>query len=117
MKEVKDLGTLIQEYQQGYRSNETKDKCRIEIHAGLLLGMAGTVISGMGREVPRFVPKVHAFYNQGSELKGCLIDGCGYLSDTGETTCPKCEEEGGQRQPYILCTLQNLWPGVLRNDL
>lgn len=94
LKEVKDLGTLIREYQQGYRSNETEDKCRIEIHAGLLLGMAGTVISGMGREVPRFVPKVHAFYNQGSELKGCLIDGCGYLSDTGETTCPKCEEEG-----------------------
>ncbi len=94
LKEVKDLGTLIREYQDVHRANESRDKCRIEIHAGLLLGMAGTVISGMGREVPRFVPKVHAFYNQGSELKGCLIDECRYLSDTGETTCPKCEEEG-----------------------
>ncbi len=94
LKEVKNLGELIKEYKAQYRKNESDDSCRLEIHAGLLLGMAGTVISGMGKEVPRFVPKVHAFYNQGSELNGCLVPGCKYLSDTGETTCPRCKENG-----------------------
>jgi hypothetical protein len=66
--------------------------------------MMGTVISEMGREVPRFVPKVHAFYNQGSELRGCLTGTCGYLSDSGEATCPKCDKEGRGTLPhYILC--------------
>lgn len=70
LKEIKDLGILISEYQAKHRKNETPENCRLEIHAGLLLGMAGHVISAMGREVPRFVPKIHAFYNQGSELNG-----------------------------------------------
>lgn len=97
LKEIKDLGILISEYQAKHRKNETPENCRLEIHAGLLLGMAGHVISAMGREVPRFVPKIHAFYNQGSELNGCLVEGCGYLSDTGETTCPRCEEAGREK--------------------
>jgi len=92
--EVRSLGDLIKTYKAAYRQVENDDACRMEIHAGLLLGMAGTVISGMGKEVPRFVPKIHAFYNQGSELKGCLVKGCGYLSDKGETTCPRCRENG-----------------------
>ena len=92
--EVKSLGDLVTEYKALYRKSESEDSSRLEIHAGLLLGMAGTVISGMGKEVPRFVPKIHAFYNQGSELNGCLVGGCGYLSDTGETTCPRCIDNG-----------------------
>jgi superfamily II DNA/RNA helicase len=94
LKEVKDLGTLAKHYQKEIRPTETEEACKLEIHAGLLLGMMGTVISAMGREVPRFVPKVHAFYNQGSELRGCLVETCGYLSDSGETTCPECEKQG-----------------------
>jgi len=94
LKEVKDYGTLAAEYQREVRPSATIEDCKLEIHAGLILGMMGTVISAMGREVPRFVPKIHAFYNQGSELKGCLVSDCGYLSDTGETTCPECEKKG-----------------------
>jgi superfamily II DNA/RNA helicase len=94
LKEVKDLGALAKHYQQEIRPTETGEACKLEIHAGLLLGMMGTVMSAMGREVPRFVPKVHAFYNQGSELRGCLVETCGYLSDSGESTCPECEKQG-----------------------
>ena len=94
LKEVKDFGSLAQRYKEAIRPGANVEACKLEIQAGLILGMMGTVISEMGREVPRFVPKVHAFYNQGSELRGCLTEGCGYLSDSGETTCPKCEKEG-----------------------
>jgi superfamily II DNA/RNA helicase len=94
LKEVKDFGKLAEVYKNTLRPNATEEACKLEIQAGLILGMMGTVISEMGREVPRFVPKVHAFYNQGSELRGCLTESCGYLSDSGETTCPKCEKEG-----------------------
>lgn len=94
LKEVKDYGTLAKQYRDAVRKDRDLEACKLEIQAGLILGMMGTVISAMGREVPRFVPKVHAFYNQGSELRGCLVEGCEYLSDSGETTCPKCEEEG-----------------------
>lgn len=93
LKEVKDFGTLANEYQAAIRPQANEEICKLEIQAALILGMMGTVISEMGREVPRFVPKVHAFYNQGSELRACLTEGCGYLSDSGETTCPKCEQE------------------------
>jgi superfamily II DNA/RNA helicase len=93
LKEVKDFGKLAEVYQKELRPTTNEDVCKLEIHAGLILGMMGTVVSEMGREVPRFVPKVHAFYNQGSELRGCLVENCGYLSDAGETICPKCEKE------------------------
>lgn len=92
LKLVKDFNSLALEYQNQLRSGESIDNCKLELQAGLILGMIGTVPSAMGKQVSRFVPKVHAFYNQGSELRGCLTESCGYLSDSGETHCPKCEE-------------------------
>ena len=86
LKEVKDFGKLAEVYKNTLRPGASEESCKLEIQAGLILGMMGTVMSEMGREVPRFVPKVHAFYNQGSELRGCLTESCGYLSDSGETT-------------------------------
>ncbi len=94
LKEIKDFTSLANQYQQELRSGADLEQCKLEIRAGLLLGMTGTIISEMGIEVPRFIPKVHAFYNQGSEMKGCLVEGCGYMSDSGETTCPHCQEQG-----------------------
>ena len=94
LKDLKDFGKLAADYRKALRPEADEEACKLEIQAGLILGMMGTVISEMGRAVPRFVPKVHAFYNQGSELRGCLAEACGYLSDSGETTCPKCEKEG-----------------------
>jgi len=94
LKEVKVYGTLAKQYQGTLRPAADLEQCKFEIQGGLILGMMGQVISEMGKAVPRFVPKVHAFYNQGSELRGCLVEGCNYLSDSGETTCPKCEREG-----------------------
>lgn len=94
LKEIKDFKALAKKYQENIRIGSELDACKRELHAGLLLGMTGTVKSSIGVEVPRFVPKIHAFYNQGSELRGCLVEGCGYLSDSGETTCPVCEKSG-----------------------
>jgi ATP-dependent helicase YprA (DUF1998 family) len=94
LKEVKDYGTLANQYRDNVRPGYDIETCKKEIQGGLILGMMGTVVSAMGKEMPRFVPKVHAFYNQGSELRGCLVEGCDYLSDRGETTCPQCETHG-----------------------
>lgn len=94
LKQVKDFGKLTNHYRKALRPDADEEACKLEIQAGLILGMMGTVVSEMGKEVPRFVPKVHAFYNQGSELRGCLADGCDYLSDCGETICPQCEKDG-----------------------
>ncbi len=103
LKEVKDFGTLTDNYRNQIRHDLTPDQCRSELVAGLLLGIAGTLQTDTGKEVSRFIPKVHAFYNQGGELRGCLEPDCKYLSHTGETTCPKCElEERGERTLYPL---------------
>jgi len=103
LKEIKDFSLLANQYQKELRPGIDLDLCKFEIHAGLLLGMTGTVISSMGHEVPRFVPKIHAFYNQGSEMKKCLVDECNYMSDNGETICPRCIEKGrGEATMYPL---------------
>ena len=103
LKEVKDFGTLAEDYQAQIRPNLTIDQCQTELVAGLLLGIVGTLTTESGKEVPRFIPKIHAFYNQGGELRGCMEPDCKYLSHTGETTCPKCENESrGHRTLYPL---------------
>lgn len=103
LKEIQKLDELAESYQQQLRPDLTIEQCKQELHAGLLLGMAAHVLAESGQYVPRFVPKIHAFYNQGAELRGCLVAGCGYLSDKGETTCPRClEEERGETTLYPL---------------
>ena len=94
LKEVKSFGELASKYKEQIRKSFTIEQCKAELTAGLLLGIAGTLNTETGKEVPRFIPKIHAFYNQGGELRGCLDPDCNYLSHTGETTCPKCEVEG-----------------------
>jgi replicative superfamily II helicase len=93
LKTIQDLKTLAESYQKQYRQNESIADCKLELQAGLLLGTAGEIISALGTPVSRFIPKIHAFYNQGAELRGCLVERCGYLSDKGESVCPKCKEE------------------------
>ncbi|AHW62297.1 protein of unknown function [Draconibacterium orientale] len=94
LKEVKSFGDLAANYQNQIRKDFTPEQCKAELMAGLLLGITGTLQTDTGKEVPRFIPKIHAFYNQGGELRGCLVPECNYLSHTGETTCPQCEQEG-----------------------
>jgi ATP-dependent helicase YprA (DUF1998 family) len=94
LKEVKSLGDLAANYQQKFRKTHTIEQCKAELMAALFLGICGTLKTSTGKEVPRFIPKIHAFYNQGGELRGCLDPDCNYLSHTGETTCPNCEKEG-----------------------
>jgi hypothetical protein len=55
--------------------------------------MVATVRAPNGEQVPRFMPKLHAFFTQGRVLNACLVPGCGYLSDKGETDCPRCSTE------------------------
>jgi ribosomal protein L37AE/L43A len=103
LREVQDLGTLVARYQVEVRPDATHDACKLELRAGLLLGIAGTIRTQTGKEVPRFIPKIHSFYNQGSELRACLADGCGYLSSSGETICPDCRAaERSERTLYPL---------------
>lgn len=94
LRTIQDLKTLAESYQKQYRPSESITACKLELQAGLLLGTAGEIISALGTPVSRFIPKIHAFYNQGAELRGCLVKECGYLSDTGESICPDCKEEG-----------------------
>jgi hypothetical protein len=94
LKEIQKLDELAEAYQQALRPSLSIEQCKCELQACLLLGMAAHVLAESGQYVPRFVPKIHAFYNQGAELRGCLTEECGYLSDKGETTCPRCLEEG-----------------------
>jgi superfamily II DNA/RNA helicase len=103
LKEVKDLGSLALKYKESHRSQLSLDECKLELIAGLLLGIVGTIKTEAGKEVSRFIPKLHAFYNQGSELHGCLDPDCSYLSHTGEITCPACEDEDrGEKTLYPL---------------
>ncbi len=93
LKEVKDFGILSKIYQQQIRLSYSIEECKAELITGLLLGIVGTLQTDTGKEVPRFIPKIHAFYNQGAELNACLDPACKYKSHTGETTCPQCENE------------------------
>lgn len=92
LKEVKDFGILAAKYNEQIRPGFTIEQCKLELIAGLLLGIIGTIKTDSGKEVPRFIPKIHAFYNQGAELHSCIK--CGFKSHIGETTCPDCEKEG-----------------------
>lgn len=103
LKEVKSFGDLASEYRNEVRKTFSIEQCKAELMAGLLLGITGTLKTDTEKEVPRFIPKIHAFYNQGGELRGCLDPGCDYLSHVGETTCPKCQRDGrGIRTLYPL---------------
>lgn len=88
------LSELARKYHKEVRPNFTLVQSKNEIVAGLMLGIAGKVETETGQAVPRFVPKLHAFFNQGKELRACLAKDCNYLSDSGEVTCPACEKSG-----------------------
>lgn len=103
LKEIQTFDALTDKYITEIRQGLSVSECKLELQAGLLLGMAAHVIAESGQSVPRFVPKIHSFYNQGSELRGCLVEECGYLSDSGETICPDCLEQGrGETTLYPL---------------
>ena len=88
------LTHLTRKYHKEIRPNCTLQQSKTEIIAGLMLGIAGKIETESGKVVSRFVPKLHTFFNQGKELRACLADGCNYLSDSGEVTCPNCEKNG-----------------------
>jgi len=85
---------LAKKYHKEIRPNFTLLQSKNEIIAGLMLGIAGKIETETGQIVSRFVPKLHTFFNQGKELRACLAEGCNYLSDSGEVTCPECEKNG-----------------------
>ena len=120
LKEVKSLGELAASYQNKTRNSFTLEQCKAELMAALFLGICGTQKTDTGKEVPRFIPKIHAFYNQGGELRGCLVPACGYLSHTGETTCPKCEQEGRETKtlyPLHFCRVCGQeYYGLMKDD-
>lgn len=90
----KSLKEAARVYQKSHRPKLSLEECHAELIAGLILGFAGKIETPDGLVVPRFIPKLHTFFNQGRELRACLADGCGYLSDKGEVTCPECERRG-----------------------
>jgi len=85
---------LADKYHIEVRSTFSKQQAALELLAGFYLGMSGQITTDTGNVVPRFITKLHTFFNQGKELRKCIIDECGYISSSGEITCPKCKEEG-----------------------
>ena len=88
------ISHLAKKYHREIRPNFTYQQSKTEIIAGLMLGISGKIETDSGHVVSRFVPKLHTFFNQGKELRACLAEGCNYLSDSGEVTCPDCEKNG-----------------------
>jgi len=99
------LDVLVDRYRERLRSSSPAGEARREIEAALLLGMICLVPAPNGDLVPRFMPKLHAFFTQGRVLNGCLVPGCGYLTERGETDCPQCSAEDGHVQllPIHFC--------------
>lgn len=99
------LDVLVDRYREQHRSGCPADEARREIEAALLMGMVCRVPAPNGDLVPRFMPKLHAFFTQGRVLNGCLTPECGYLTERGETDCPKCSSEDTRVQllPIHFC--------------
>ncbi len=93
-EKILSFSELVSLYQKEVRPGFTDHQCALELYAGFYLGMSCRITTDTGNEVPRFITKLHTFFNQGKELRKCLVDNCGYISINGETTCPKCKQEG-----------------------
>jgi hypothetical protein len=100
-QEAKSFSEIVNSYQSKLRQTLTKEQAAMEIQAGILLGMSGKIISDTGIPAPRFITKVHTFFNQGNDLRSCLHEECRYISSQGETTCPKCMEVGRENHYCI----------------
>lgn len=99
-----NLDDLVEVYRAEVRPAAPKEDCLLEIKAALLAGM-NTEIEDRGRTQARLTPKIHAFFNQGGEIKSCIGPEAPHLNDVGEVVCPDCSKEGKTRKtfPLLFC--------------
>ncbi|MEF8726499.1 MAG: DEAD/DEAH box helicase, partial [Candidatus Bipolaricaulota bacterium] len=92
---------LIEDYREELRPDYSKEECRRELVAALIIGSEAEE-EREGREKERFVPKVHAFFSQGRSVVSCLSEDGPHLSDRGENICRECDEPR-QTFPLYFC--------------
>lgn len=83
---------LRDRYAKKFRQGFDELLVQAELEAAFMLGSVAKSSDISGRLVPRFIPKLHAFFTQGKELRQCLNPDCAYLDDKGAITCPNCSE-------------------------
>ncbi|WP_254534032.1 DEAD/DEAH box helicase [Natrinema gelatinilyticum] len=105
-----DEDDLVDTYRREHRSASPPRVCERELQAALLAGTIGT-IDVQGEQQPIFVPKLHSFFSQGSELVACITDqtfedSSPHLSTAGDLKCQHCARfHGNERSafPLIFC--------------
>ena len=100
--ETKDSEDLVDAYCEKLRPDATKTGAERELTATLLVGTVATT-EIQGEDQPIFVPKLHSFFSQGSNLVACLTDHTlndsePHLSDSGDIECRYCSENYDQRR-------------------
>ncbi|MBK7386943.1 MAG: DEAD/DEAH box helicase [Methanothrix sp.] len=98
------LYDLVETYRLQVRPNSTKEECDREIRAALLAGM-NVEIEVRGKSQPLMIPKVHAFFSQGGEIKSCISPESPHMNGAGEVICPDCSRNEKIRKtfPLVFC--------------
>lgn len=105
-----DEDDLVDLYRHEHRSASPPRACERELQATLLAGTIGT-IDVQGERQPIFVPKLHSFFSQGSELVACITEDSfeesePHLSTAGDLECQHCARfHGNERSafPLLFC--------------
>jgi hypothetical protein len=96
---TKSLRGMVDEYQDRYRPEATREEALRELMAALLVGSAPMLQREGRKELDsRLVPKLHAFFSQGRGITTCLTEEGPHLNDRGERVCPTCKEKHGRER-------------------
>ncbi|MCS3612547.1 DEAD/DEAH box helicase [Salinibacter ruber] len=91
---TKSLRGMVDEYQDRYRPEATREEALRELMAALLVGSAPMLRREGTEELDsRLIPKLHAFFSQGRGITTCLTEEGPHLNDRGERVCPTCKEK------------------------
>jgi ATP-dependent helicase YprA (DUF1998 family) len=99
-----DEQTLVDMYARQVRPDCSEAACKRELRAAFLAGM-NAEIEVNEKPQKRLIPKIHAFYSQGREIKSCISPSAPHLNDAGEVICPECARDVGPRKtfPLLFC--------------
>ena len=96
---TKSLRGMVDEYQERYRPEASREEALRELMAALLVGSAPMLRrEGTEKLDSRLIPKLHAFFSQGRGITTCLTKEGPHLNDRGERVCPTCKEKHGRER-------------------